>query len=398
MKFFNYEFCRECDYWKGDEKMSKACWIWVMVLVAASLMVIPSAGGETTERKWLVLGQEYNLTGTEDNIYPSIKGDVRVEPGEVVTVNWWNVTNVTVAPGQQAFERVTFSTNIPSVNWSSNLTNGNTHLFLNNASGSAWLRAGGYDIISVDMRWWVAYNYSSGMYEKSTISFNITVTRDDYTFGPDTRGLEDKIDALQGQLDALNASIGALNSAMLDSITSLRDSISGIRVSLDSMNLSENADVVRLQDQLDSLNTSIAMTEVSLRALMDMNDTALRALIVANYADLVEQLRRVNVSVTNITNVTNNITERVEYNDSALWLEVNHLNSTPPLTIVSVNNTTVVNRTEVKPTTFVNKTQSITSDDILIGFKGVAGGAISGGVAGAVVVLVALRGRKENLA
>ena len=251
----------------------------VLGLATVTLFTVtPSADAATTERTWLVLGQEYNLTGTVDGHIYSIEGAVKVEPGEVVTINWWNVTNLTGHASGNNYVKIT--THIPPLNWSSNLTVNplivydpivHTYKFWNDTSGSAWLRGGGYDVVSVDMEWMCGYNSSTGKTYESTISFNITVMQDNYTFAPNTKALEDKISELENRIshlqDELNASglniseIQTLISELQTSqdilntdITTLRGLISDLQALVNQQNLSNSENNIALREELATLN------------------------------------------------------------------------------------------------------------------------------------------------
>jgi hypothetical protein len=338
--------------------------------------IVPSASA-ATDRVWLTTGVDTNVSaGT------MIAGYVRAAPGEIVTVNWKAGVLDSNHPVQ-----VQFYPSTPAMNWTGYERIGAYSYgyylygsgFVGSPPGSAWIRSGGYDVICILV--------SSSALGTPTVTFNVTVTRDNWTTVPDPNGLDAKlaelnstVSALQNYTARLNDTLGVLGESMLDNFTALGDAISGIRNTLDDMNFSAGSDVALLRDQLDAPDASLAQSEVLLRALMDMNDTALRALVEANCANLTAQLQRVNVSVTNITNVTNNITERSEYNDTALWDELGRLSATPPVTIVQTNNTTVVNKTEVNPTTFVNRTETLSKGD-----NGVTAGAVAGVATGAIV-------------
>jgi hypothetical protein len=274
------------------------------------------------------------------------------------------------------------------------------------------------------------YTVWSMEYSKPWMTFNVTKVNGTNQMAEDVSKLKADLAALNGTVANLtaafltnltavnnytaylNASIGELNasmralvdglgaliaelrenlSAQAENITALLDDVWALRENLTAYGVDEATDFDLLKAQLDALDASLLETYSALRVLMEMNDTALKELAVTNqtllkaaidasYANLTEQLRRVNVSITNITNVTNNITERVEYNDTALWAEVGRLNATPPVTIVQANNTTVVNTTEVNPTTYVNKTDTLTTEG-----NGALTGAVTGVATGAVV-------------
>lgn len=355
--------------------MRKTIALWSILALCMTLTAVVPSASAVSDRVWLALGTDTNVSaGT------MITGFVNAVPGEVVTVNWKAGVLDSSHPLQ-----IQFYPSIPAMNWTgyeyySYVTTRTLYYqnpFIGSPPGAAWIRSGGFDVICIRI---------SNAAGAPTVTFNVTVTQDSWTYKQD--------------LSAVDEKISALNSTMQENFTAIRDAISGLRASLDSMNLSENADVVQLQDQLDALNASLVLSESALRALMDMNDTALRALIGADYANLTEQLQRVNVSVTNITNVTSNITERVEYNDSALWSEIGRLNATPPVTIVQVNNTTVVNKTEVNtteinPTTFVNRTETLSAGNNEVVAGAVAGVATGAIVSGAGVALIDRRMRKR---
>jgi len=355
--------------------MRKTIALWSILALCMTLTAVVPSASAVSDRVWLALGTDTNVSaGT------MITGFVNAVPGEVVTVNW-----KAGVMGSSYQLSIWFYPSIPAMNWSQ--FGGEAYnpmsfrywsVFIGSPPGAAWIRSGGFDVIYIQV--------SNGVSGAPTVTFNVTVTQDNWTYKQD--------------LGAVDEKISALNTTMQENFTAIRDAISGLRASLDSMNLSENADVVQLQDQLDALNASLVLSESALRALMDMNDTALRALIGADYANLTEQLQRVNVSVTNITNVTSNITERVEYNDSALWSEIGRLNATPPVTIVQVNNTTVVNKTEVNtteinPTTFVNRTETLSAGNNEVVAGAVAGVATGAIVSGAGVALIDRRMRKR---
>ena len=331
--------------------------IALTVLAGAFLTcaAVLSADAATTERSWWPLNTNITVDSSTVTKY------VRAGPGEIVTINWMS-DNMTSAGGSVY---ISLKPMIPGLNWT-NMTESNGMYsvqwdYHDGPPVCASFRSGGYDVawLKFQPSWTAGYNWLP-------VTFNITVTRDDYSFGPDTKGLEDKIAALQKQLDdldidALRASINDLKTAQAAlnaDIKSLRDIISKLQTQVDEQAENDTA----LSNALASLNASVSE---SLRALEDasaLNDAALDAEITL----LDEKVGKLptNSTVTNTTVVVPN-----DYNDTALRDEIAKLKAAPP--VVQYNNTT-----QVHPATYTTKT--VTQKNEVNTALAIVAGAVSG--------------------
>ena len=335
--------------------------IALTVLAGAFLTctAIPSVDAGTTERAMWPTDTDI-LVG--DNNFTTKY--IQVAPGEIVTVNWKSGSIPT-----NAYLSMTIRTGVASLNWSSDLTvNGGGFIgqwaYIDSPAKSVWFRSGGYDVVSVEFTgkqggWWTA---------GKNITVNFTVTQDAYTFAPNTKDIEDKIDALQKQMDALNISslqkaisdLQTVQGALNTEIMSLRGLLTALQT-LVSQNAQSNSENLTL---LESQITTLSETLKTLESVSAQNNETLTE----KYTLLTEKIA--SITATNTTTIIDN-TEVVEnpYNDTALWGEVNTIKATPPVT--QYNNTT-----QVHPTTYTTKTVSRKEEANII--PAIVAGAVSG--------------------
>jgi prefoldin subunit 5 len=280
--------------------MRKTIALWSILALCMTMTAIVPSASAATDRVWLTTGVDTNVSaGT------MITGYVRAAPGEVVTVNW-----KAGIMGSSYQLSIWFYPSVPAMNWSQ--FGGEAYnpmsfrywsVFAGSPPGAAWIRSGGFDVIYIQVS-----NSGSGA---PTVTFNVTVTRDNWTTVLDPNGLDAKlaelnstVSALQNYTASLNDTLGEMGNSMLDNFTSLGD-------------------------QLDVLNASLAQTEVLLRALMDMNDTALRNALDADNASLHDNLQNLSEQLAALRSEVQNISFPVagQYNDTLLWKEISGINA-----------------------------------------------------------------------
>jgi uncharacterized phage infection (PIP) family protein YhgE len=256
----------------------------------------------------------------------------------------------------------------------------------------------------------------------SSMTYNITRINGtvDNTLAEITK-LNQSLAQLNATVAGLNASLANLTSAFLSNLSLingtlnaiqnylayLNSTLSALNISVYDMNSSLRAEIA---GQIAALNATLNQADALLKALSEANDTVLRGLLDTGDGALNTSLSALGVKLGVLRADFDNLSFPTpdQYNDTPIWRELTRLNSTPPITIVEMNNTTLVNTTlvnttEVYPTnyTVVNQTTNVTNNVTKTIEKpaqnegGIVAGVGAGIASGAVAGVVAGRRRKE---
>jgi hypothetical protein len=356
----------------------------VCLLVLVAFIPTMTARASTTERDWIIPGQDYSVAG-----YSVIFNEwLKVSAFDNITINWKAGSsslhfNIYVFTSVMA---VNYSNFTESVNaWQPQYDCIGYYQYVmdcyGNSPQSGWITPSGYGI------WQVKVDAYVGTLSQQTI--NITIN-------PDPNNPNARIDNLTSQISTINDIIYN----MTTNTSKIIKEISDIYADIYNMSAWEAGDIGDVKTEINQVDTSLTQMIENLNALSAENDSMLTKNIDTMVTNLTQVMDNLN------TTLNTKISEIQPYNDTSVKSELDNLSKVQP--VVEINNTTVhnetlltlVNQTVVNQTlvnsspvthTYTNKTISLSTDS-----GNAVGAAIVAGVISGVLSSVIINGMREN--